>query len=94
MAHAVHPAGAAARTMAVGRGLRHLRMALGMMGNFTRCGGRVFRPLRRATGAFAPGPQNVFEKKFSKSFFIWVLLDFLGFHHYHGIMIKMGRCIP
>ena len=28
MVHAVHPAGAAARTMALGRGLRHLRMAL------------------------------------------------------------------
>ena len=40
MVHAVHPVGAAARTMALGRGLRHLRMALWDAGGF--------RPLRRA----------------------------------------------
>ena len=39
MAHAVHPVGAAARTMAIGQGLRHLRMALWDAGGF--------RPLRR-----------------------------------------------
>ena len=45
-------------------------------GSFARCDGRVFRPLRRAgisprargDRGFAPGPQNFFEKKFSKSF--------------------------
>ena len=49
MVHAVHPAGAAARTMAIGRGLRHLRMALwdaggvspaAAGGNFAGCGQR------------------------------------------------------
>ena len=30
------------------RGFRHLRMAVGTMGNFAGCGQRVFRPLRRA----------------------------------------------
>ncbi len=34
--------------MAFGRGLRHLRMALGTLG--------VFRPLRRATGALPLDP--------------------------------------
>ena len=34
MVPAVHPAGAAAETMANGRGLRHLRMALGTIGGF------------------------------------------------------------
>ena len=94
MAHAVHPAGAAARTMAVGRGLRHLRMALWDDGGFRAVRGAGVSPVATGDRGFAPGPQNFFEKKFSKSFFIWVLLDFLGFHHYHGIMIKMGRYIP
>ena len=40
MVHAVHPAGAAARTMAVGRGFRHLRMAVWDAG--------VFRAVRGA----------------------------------------------
>ena len=40
MVHAVHPAGAAARTMAVGRGFRHLRMAVWDVG--------VFRAVRGA----------------------------------------------
>ena len=48
MAPAVHPAGAAAGAMACGRGLRHLRMALRTLGDFARCGGRVFRWLRPA----------------------------------------------
>ena len=54
------PQGAAAGTMAVGRGLRHLRMALGTIG--------VFRPLRRAgvslaaaSGNFAPCAARVFR---------------------------------
>ena len=51
MVHAVHPAGAAARTMALGRGLRHLRMALWDAGGF--------RPLRRATRCAASGLRDL-----------------------------------
>ena len=68
MVHAVHPAGAAARTMAIGRGLRHLRMALWDAGGvspaaaggcFAPCAARVFRPLRRATKGSASGLRDL-----------------------------------
>ena len=51
------------------RGLRHLRMALwdaggisrrARRGNFARCDGREFRPLRRATGGAAPWTPAIF----------------------------------
>ena len=49
--------------LAVGRGLRHLRMALGTTGDFAPCAARVFRPLQRARpGALPPGPLQLFEK--------------------------------
>ena len=35
--------------MAVGRGFRHLRMAVWTIGDFAPCAARVFRPLRRTT---------------------------------------------
>ena len=40
MTPAVHPTGAAARAMACGRGLRHLRMALGTTRGFAPCAAR------------------------------------------------------
>ena len=54
MAPAVHPTGVAAEAMAFGRGLRHLRMALGTIG--------VFRPLRRATKGSAFGNRDFLKK--------------------------------
>ena len=54
-------------------------------GCFARCGGRP---------GLCPWTPEFFREKFCKSFFFWVLLDFSGFYHYHGIMIKMGRYIP
>ena len=53
--------------LAVGRELRHLRMALGTTGDFAPCAARVFRPLRRefcalrgATGGAAPWTPAIF----------------------------------
>ena len=78
MVHAVHPVGAAARTMAVGRGLRHLRMALGTMGDFAPCAARVFRPLRRATGALPLDPRIFSRKNSVKAFSFGFYLTFWG----------------
>ena len=59
MVSTVHPTGAAAETMANGRGLRHLRMALGTI--------EGFRALRGATKGSAFGNRD-FLKKSSKTF--------------------------
>ncbi len=56
------PQGAAAGAMAIGRGLRHLRMALGTIGDFAPCAARVFRPLRRATKGAAFGNRDFLKK--------------------------------
>ena len=44
------------------RGLRHLRMALGTMGDFAPCAAREFRPLRRATKGSAFGNRDFLKK--------------------------------
>ncbi len=54
MTPAVHPTGAAARAMACGRGLRHLRMALG--------DDKGFRALRGATKGSAFGNRDFLKK--------------------------------
>ncbi len=56
------PTGAAAGTMAFGRGLRPLRRALGTMGDFARCGGREFRAVRGATKGSAFGNRDFLKK--------------------------------
>lgn len=44
------------------RGLRHLRMALWTIGDFARCGGREFRPVRGATKGSAFGNRDFLKK--------------------------------